>query len=90
MVLLEINVRNDRRLVEIWLSNAEKRNPELRVGLKSIYGRYKRKKYLVAVFESGERDLYQGVLELLIYNKRRAAELEVEREKKQRLSGIKQ
>lgn len=87
---MEINVRDEKRLVEIWLSRAEKKNPELRDGLKNIYSEYKRKKYLVAVFESGERDLYQGVLELLIYNKRRAAELEVKREGRQRSSGIKQ
>ena len=78
---LEIHVRDDRGLVEIWLSNAEKKDPSLREGLKGIYDKYKKKKYLVAVFESGERDLYPSTLELLAYNKRRCAELEVHREK---------
>ena len=78
---LEIHVRDDRGLVEIWLSNAEKKDPSLREGLKGIYDKYKKKKYLVAVFESGERDLYPSMLELLAYNKRRCAELEVYREK---------
>ena len=78
---LEIHVRDDRQLVEIWLSNAEKKDPSLREGLKGIYDKYKKKKYLVAVFESGERDLYPATLELLAYNKRRSAELEVYREK---------
>ena len=41
----------------------------------------KKKKYLVAVFESGEGDLYQSTLELLSYNKQRCAEIEVNREK---------
>ena len=71
-------------MVEIWLSNAEKRDPVLRESLKDIYDKFKKKKYLVAVFESGEKDLYQGTLDLLAYNKRRCAELEVQREKKQR------
>ena len=50
---------------------------------------YKKKKYLVAVFESGEKDLYKGTLDLLSYNKRRFAELEVQQEKKQRAAAAK-
>ena len=53
----------------------------LREGLKRLYEVYKKKKYLVAVFESGEGDLYQSTLELLSYNKKRCAEIEVNREK---------
>lgn len=83
-MLLEINDKDEKRMVEIWLSNAEKRDPVLRESLKDIYDKFKKKKYLVAVFESGEKDLYQGTLDLLAYNKRRCAELEVQREKKQR------
>ena len=81
---MEINVKDEKRMVEIWLSNAEKRDPVLRESLKDIFDKFKKKKYLVAVFESGEKDLYQGTLDLLAYNKRRCAELEVQREKKQR------
>ena len=83
-MLLEINVKDEKRMVEIWLSNAEKRDPVLRERLKDSYDKFKKKKYLVAVFESGEKVLYQGTLDLLAYNKRRCAELEVQREKKQR------
>ena len=81
---MEMNVSDDKQLVEIWLTNAEKKDLALREGLKDIYDMYKKKKYLVAVFESGEKDLYQGTLDLLSYNRRRCAELEVQREKKQR------
>jgi len=72
---LEMHVRDEQQLVEIWLTNAEK---------KDIYDMYKKKKYLVAVYESGEKDLYENVRDLLVYNKRRTAEREVQREKKQR------
>ena len=74
-------MRDDRHLVEVWLSNAEKKDTSLRDGLKRLYAEYKKKKYLVAVFESGEGDLYQSTLELLSYNKKRCAEIEVNREK---------
>ena len=78
---MEINVRDKSKIVEIWLTNAEKRNTELREQLKPLYKEYKAKKYLVAVFESGERDLGDAASDLLCYNRKRIAQLEVEREK---------
>lgn len=78
---MEMNVRDDKHLVEVWLNNAEKNDASLRDELKCLYDEYKKKKYLVAVFESGEGDLYQSTLELLAYNKKRCAEIEVAREK---------
>ena len=81
---MEMNVRDEQQLVEIWLTKAEKKDQELRAGLKDIYDMYKKKKYLVAVYASGEKDLYENVRDLLVYNKRRSAEREVQREKKQR------
>ena len=78
---MEINVRDKSKIVEIWLTNAEKRNTELREQLKPLYKEYQAKKYLVAVFESGERDLGDAASDLLCYNRKRIAQLEVEREK---------
>ncbi len=80
--VLEIKVGDEKKLVEIWLTNAEKKDPDMRESLKGIYDTFKKKKYLVAVFESGEKDLYRGTLDLLAYNKRRCAELEVRKAKK--------
>lgn len=81
---MEINVRDEKKLVEVWLTNAEKTDPAIREGLKEVYAKYKKNNYQVAVFESGSRDLYRSTLDLLAYNKRRCAALEVQREKKQR------
>ena len=78
---MQMNVNEEKKLVMIWLTNAEKKDSALRERLKDIYAKYKKKKYLVAVFESGEKDLYQGTLDLLAYNKRRCAQLEVQQEK---------
>ena len=66
---MEMNVRDDQKLVEIWLTNAEKIDPVLREGLKEIYAKYKTKKYMVAVFESGKGDLYENTRDLLLYNR---------------------
>ena len=79
---MEMNVRDDQKLVEIWLTNAEKIDPVLREGLKEIYAKYKTKKYMVAVFESGKGDLYENTRDLLLFNRRRSAEKAVQQAKK--------
>ncbi len=81
---MEINIHDDKKMVEVWLTRAEKQDKVLQQELKSLYAQYKKKKYMVAVFESGEQDLYQNTLALLSYNKRRIPELEMMREKQMR------
>ena len=83
---MEMTVKDEWKLVEIWLTNAEKSDPVLRAGLQSVYDTYKKKKYLVAVFESGNGDLYEQTRDLLLYNRQRLAEQEVQREKAQQMS----
>ena len=83
---MELTVKDERKLVEIWLTNAEKADPVLRVGLQSIYDKFKKKKYLVAVFESGNGDIYEQTRDLLLYNRQRMAEQEVQREKAQQMT----
>lgn len=85
---MEMDVRDDKKIVEIWLTNAEKNDPVLRESLKDVYAKYKAKKYLVAVFESGSGDLYQYTRDLLIYNRRRSAQRAVQQEKKQRTASM--
>ena len=79
--MLKINDLQERKILEIWLTKAEKADPELNLYLKNLYKKYSSKKYLVAVFESGEKDLYQNTLDLLAFNKVRTAELNVMRAK---------
>ena len=83
-----MDVRDDKKIVEIWLTNAEKNDPVLREQLKDVYAEYKAKKYMVAVFESGKGNLYENTRDLLLYNRRRSAEREVQQEKKQRAVGM--
>ena len=80
-MLLEMHVDDRTKLVTIWLTNSEKRDVTLKARLKPLYQDYKAKKYTVAVFESGDRELYQSTLDLLAFNKKRIAELETQREK---------
>lgn len=77
-----MEVREQSKIVELWLTREERDDPAFRESLKPIYQEYKEQKYLVAVFLSGEEDLYQQTRDLLLYNRRRQAEKEVQAEKR--------
>ena len=80
---MEINVKDDIKIVEVWLTQEEKRDAALREQLKPLYQDYEKKKYLVAVFESGSQNLWEETSALLCYNRKRIAQMKMEREKQQ-------
>lgn len=79
---MEIHLNQTKKLAEVWLTNADQKNSQLQEQLKSMYKNYKKQGYLVAVFRSGSQDLYRQTADLLCYNRKQLAQLEVEREKK--------
>ena len=83
---MELSINDERRTIEVWLSNEEKSDPTVQQRLKPLYAEYAEKKYTVAVFMSGSQDLYSLTSDLLCYNRKRIAELEVEQEKEQGMS----
>lgn len=76
-----MTVNEDSKIVGIWLTRAETNDAALRESLKPLYKKYHDQKYKVAVYMSGEQDLYENTRDLLLYNRRRAAEKEVQEEK---------
>ena len=80
---MEINIRDDSKIVEVWLTGEEKWDTNLRERLRPLYQEFKAKKYLVAVFESGDQNLEELTGSLLGYNRKRTVQLEMEREKRQ-------
>ena len=78
---MEINVRDAQKIVEVWLTNAEKNDPVVAARLTPLYRAYQKQKYTVAVFQSGGADLLGCTRDLLRYNRKRIAELETLREK---------
>ena len=74
---MRMEVREQNKIVELWLTREEKEDAAFRESLKPLYQQYKAQNYLVAVFLSGEADLYQQTRDLLLYNRRRQAEKEV-------------
>lgn len=66
---MKIQVNNTVKLVSIWLTGEEGTDKALRNELKSLYAEYKAKKFKVAVFESGNNDLYDLTEALIKDNK---------------------
>lgn len=81
---MEINVIDDKKIVTVWLTRADQENSVLLERLNSFYKDCKSKKYMVVQFNSGTKDLYECTHNLLLYNRRRFAELEVQRKKQKR------
>ena len=78
---MEVHVRDDMKLVTIWLIHAEQEDTAIREQLKALYADYKAKKYMVVQFHSGTEDLYRNTRDLLLFNRKRIEELAVQREK---------
>ena len=78
---LQIDVLDDKKIVAVWLTRAERDDESVMARLRSLRSEYKAKKYTVAEYHSGSGDLHTSVLDLLAYNKRRIAELDTQREK---------
>lgn len=78
---MEISVRDAQKIVEVWLTNAEKNDPAVAARLTPLYRAYQKQKYTVAVFQSGGADLLGCTRDLLRYNRKRIAELETLRKK---------
>ena len=75
---LEMRVHDDKKLVEVWLTKMEKDDPKVKAELIALYAQYK----------SGEQPLYPTIRDLLAYNRRRSAEMAVQRAKKTRTEAL--
>lgn len=78
---MEISIRDAQKIVEVWLTNAEKNDPAVAARANAAVPAYQKQKYTVAVFQSGSSDLFGCTRDLLRYNRKRVAELETLREK---------
>ena len=75
------NVDARCKIVEVWLTRAEQQDAVLQQSLKGQYAQWRRKGYLVAVYCSGNGNLYNQTLDLLTANKQRNAGLAVQRDR---------
>ena len=75
---MRMDVKEHIKVVELWLTRDETNDQQFLESLKPLYRQYKAQNYMVAVFYSGEEDLYQQTRDLLLYNRRRSAEKQVQ------------
>ena len=76
---MELNIQDDRKIVEVWLTHEDEQDADLQELLKALYRLYKEQKYTVAVFHSGSADLTRQTSDLLCYNRKELARQEVRR-----------
>lgn len=74
---MEIRVLEDKKLVEVWLTNKEKEDVQIVDYPKGIYGVYRAKKYRVATFLSGSENLWDNTVGLLQHNRQCTAKREL-------------
>ena len=65
---MEMNIHHDSKTVDIWLTRSEARDENCRKSLEPYFGQFKKMKYFVSVFASGERDLFSDTVLLLRHN----------------------
>lgn len=84
---MELRVHQNMKIVEVWLTQKERENKQLQEQLGQLYQDYKAKNFKVAQFHSGSDSLYDATRDLLLFNRKRIAELESLREKSPNLTG---
>ena len=75
---MQTKIHEPTQIVEVMLTHAEQADEAVKQQLKEMYSQYKCTKYTVVVFLSGKRDLYEDTRDLLLFNRRRAAERAVQ------------
>ena len=66
---MQMHMNCDRKVVTLWMPTSDKQKPKERTPLSEFCARCKSEHYAVAIFESGQNDLYSGTLNLLASNK---------------------
>ncbi len=79
---MELEVYDTKKMVCVWLTHADQDDPAIQEQLKSLYSKYKQRKYCVAVFHSGQEDLEGLTRDLLQYNRKKTEEISMAAEKK--------
>lgn len=84
---MQVEILDEKKLVCVWLTRAESAEAGLREKLKPLCEEYKEKKYMVALYHSGDQELGELTGALLRHNRKLLAEREVQAEKETAESG---
>jgi len=66
---ININVKDSEKIVEVWLTIAEKSSMVQKRLLNKLCQEYKLQKYIIVVYQSGSRNLADTIISLLLHNR---------------------
>lgn len=72
---MKIEVNHQSKITSVWLTRQEQQDPDIKMQLGRLYVDCRARKYTVAVFNSGNRDLCQETSALLCYNRRKTVQI---------------
>lgn len=72
---MKIEINHQSKLATVWLAQGEHESPAVNAQLDALCRDCKSRKYMVAVYQSGSRDLLDQTRGLLVHNRRRAAQI---------------
>ena len=78
---MELDIKIDQGIALIWLTRTESADPATKEHLKPIYAGCRAQGLMPVVMHSGSGDLYANTRDLLVDNRRRQAEKEVQAER---------
>ena len=76
-MLIVIRINDNNKIVSLWLSGEESHTGVLPEEIRNTCDAYRTRKYMIAVFRSGEDDLYGNTIAMLRHNRQLAAENEM-------------
>lgn len=76
---MQIEVLQASKMVAVWLTSEERKDPAIQARLESIYADCAAKKFTPAIFCSGNRSLQEQTSALLLHNRRQVAQREARR-----------
>lgn len=71
-----MEIREDGSVAQIWLTVAEQNDTTIKAALGALIRQYRLKGYLPVIYRSGDKDLSDGIKDLLIYHKKLSSERE--------------
>lgn len=67
---MEIHEKIENRIIEVWLTNADREDKQLCESVKQWCAQWKQQGLFPVLYFSGQKNLYDQTLALLDYNKR--------------------
>ena len=65
---MKVSINDDSKIVALWLNNEEKAETNLPINVNEIVEKYKSKKYKVCIYQSGQDEIKNNFLQLILNN----------------------